>query len=492
MTAEKQKPKSSITSKEKLWPFIQQGHLEEAEQLSLSLIEAEPNDFYAWFTAGFCAARQGQLSAGIDRLENAFSLARAAGSPIDTTDSYQSGLLLGQLYLASRKIKLAADVITGAIREFGLRPEFCNDTGNLLAQCNRYEDAALCYRQAIDSNQNHAQAHNNLGNVLVMMSKPGEAIGHFRSALELNGGAADTQSNLAAAYDAAGDFGNAREMHLQALTNEPSNAKLNLNFAMHLLRAGDIESAVPHYLYRFQSASWGRELDAIKQVKPPAPKDRFDVDTVLVGEQGIGDEIYLLKRLTSFERPRRWSYIGDGRLESLFTRSFPEARFIARSAENVKDLIEQAENVWRLDHLLLQSVRKPSQHQSSPLLLNEHHKQQWKDQLDAMDDQLKLGISWTGGLRNMDRIRRQINPQQWSALADCPYTLIDIQYDDRPDERGLIEEALGKPVHRLARFDLVGNLDTSAALLGALDFIITADNSTAHLAGAADVEAHVL
>lgn len=96
---------------------------------------------------------------------------------------------------------------------------------------------------------------------------------------------------------------------------------------------------------------------------------------------------------------------------------------------------------------------------------------------------LRIGLSWRSG-------NAQFGAQKSLALADClpllrqPAFWIDLQYGDTAGERATLENAYGISLWHDEAIDPLKNLDAAAAQYAALDLVITASNTTAHLAGA--------
>ncbi len=60
----------------------------------------------------------------------------------------------------------------------------------------RLDEAAACFRRALELKPDFSEAHSNLGNVLKDLGRPDEAVACYRRALELNPGYSEVHSNL--------------------------------------------------------------------------------------------------------------------------------------------------------------------------------------------------------------------------------------------------------------------------------------------------------
>jgi hypothetical protein len=98
----------------------------------------------------------------------------------------------------------------------------------------------------------------------------------------------------------------------------------------------------------------------------------------------------------------------------------------------------------------------------------------WRDRLSTLEGRA-VGLCWAGGARYQHDRRRSIAPEALAALGDVP---------------GVRFVSLQKEANRTPDLDLVdwtNELDDfadAAALIEALDLVITVDTAVAHLAGA--------
>lgn len=533
-----------MTFKEQLISLLRRGDWQAAQKVSLQRLESDSADHVAWYFAGVCAhqmghhdiaiqrlqkavkldeknpdyhnnlgvalAHAGQISAAIEKYEQTLQLAperidtlynianahyqagqanRAIGY-LNTLLQLQPGainarLLLAQCHLLLGKIHNASELLSGLLSDAEIHPQLWNEIGNGLVQCEQLEQAKHCYQQAIKSGINQSQALNNLGSLLTLMGNPEEGIRQLKHALTINDGDAETLSNLACAYDAYDESDMALLYHRRALEVAPQNPHFNLNYAIHLLRAGEIARSLPHYRYRFDHPAWASELKILRTVADVRMDEQFLSDTLVIGEQGLGDEIYLMQCLSQLMRPEKWFYMGDRRLMQLFERSFPEAEFIPRETENLESAIKRFKQIWRFDHVLSCLDQLDKKSSGAILKADDSRISHWCDYFNNLDSSHKVGISWTGGKHLKNRIRREVPTRCWSEFRNISgISFIDIQYDLRQDEHAEIEQTLGQPFHRPYTYDPLRNPDDACAMLMALDLIITVDNSTAHLAGA--------
>ena len=99
-----------------------------------------------------------------------------------------------------------------------------------------------------------------------------------------------------------------------------------------------------------------------------------------------------------------------------------------------------------------------------------------------------MGISWLAGTAPEERRKRTIPLRLWKPLLEVPgIQLVSLQHGDVSREIREASERAAVPIHTCREVDPLNDLDGLASLTSALDLVITADNSAAHLAGALGV-----
>lgn len=218
-------------------------------------------------------------------------------------------------------------------------------------------------------------------------------------------------------------------------------------------------------------------------------------------EQGVGDEILYASGVPDLLGAcAHLELTCDARLEPLFRRSFPAAALhpgkpnalddAARLAALEVDFQTPAGSAMRY----LRDARERFPRRAF-LRADPARVAAWRARLDALGAGPKVGISWQGG-RDLLTLRRA--PWSfWHALltdgaARSPRPVwVNLQYGDCRAQLDTFRRDWGVPVHDLG-IDLWRDLDQAAALLVALDRVLTVPNLNAHLAGAVGAATRVL
>ena len=91
-------------------------------------------------------------------------------------------------------------------------------------------------------------------------------------------------------------------------------------------------------------------------------------------------------------------------------------------------------------------------------------------------------------LRGATRNVYYTNLDQWGPILTTPgLVFVNLQYDNCQPELDAAEQRFGVKIHAWDDIDLKDDLDSAAALISALDLVITAPTSVAAMAGALGV-----
>jgi tetratricopeptide (TPR) repeat protein len=259
------------------------------------------------------------------------------------------------------------------------------------------------------------------------------------------------------------------------LKRDPSHARAHASLALSLLGSGDYERGWPEY-------EWRLKLPADTIYRPyPFPfwqGEPLQGKSILISsEQGIGDEIMFASCYQEvIDRARECVIECSTRLVSLFARSFPRAKIIPRNLSRMPD--------WsalpRFDfHVpggsLAQFFRRASAdfpQRRSYLVADEARVAYWRSRLEALGPGPKVGITWTGGLAGTLRAARSLRLQDLKPVLEVAEArFVSLEF---------VESAGGPPWWPEA----TRNVDESAALVSALDLVVSVTTTIAHLAGA--------
>ncbi len=428
----------------------QQGALSQAAELYQTVLQLQPNNANCLHLLGVVAHQVGQHEDGIELINAALE--------IDTS-----------------------------------KPDFFFNRALCYQAMDDLESAADSYQQAISLNDSYLAAHENLGVVRQDQGNSALAIDQFRKALALNPDSELALRNLATVLlnENCDEEAAVALSHLIALN--PFDANGHLKLSQLQMRAEEFAAAWDSYEWRFYASDY-LDHNTPQTVTLAHYVDEPDCHSAVLvtAEQGLGDEIMFASCASDLgAKAKRVHWQCDSRLLPLFERSMPDINFLASSHPlelNALDLDAKV-TAGSLPRLYRRDLAQFSG--KAYLKACSDRQAEMASWLRQLPGRLKIGLSWQGGLDARSRRARSIALSEFAAFANDKHALVDLQYGDHDDDLKAFN-ADGERLHRLPGLDLTQDIDGVAALLSALDLVITIDNSLAHLAGALGVPVYLL
>lgn len=345
----------------------------------------------------------------------------------------------------------------------------------------------------------------------------------------------EARCNLGTSLLQAGRREEAEEAFKDCLAKEPLHGRAKFNLASCRMEIGDLEAAFallsdlieaePAESPHARDARWVRSLILLQmenfargwqeyehrwQSTRSAAKPQLDLPEyageslagkriMIYGEQGIGDEIMFASCMGPLlEEAEQATIVCSQRLESLFARSFPNTHISGMPAGGK---LKASAGVGKFDYQLAAgSVAKFTRanrldfRTAAPYLAADPQRvQHYRQALTELPGAIKVGVAWRGGRDAQDTRLRSMPLATWGPiLRSRGVCFVDLQYDSTPDERRDIEERYGIKLHHFDDVDPRGSLAGQAALIEALDLVISVSNAAVHLAGGLGKQTWVL
>lgn len=215
----------------------------------------------------------------------------------------------------------------------------------------------------------------------------------------------------------------------------------------------------------------------------------------LRGEQGVGDEICFASCIPDVSKETQVVLECDEKLEGLFKRSFPGIEIHGTRKKSDREWMFKHEfDAHCLTGTLLRFFRKQeSDFPGKPYLKCDPERfDQWRVVLDKLPGK-KVGIAWTGGLSNTFKKRRSMTLEDMLPILKTPgITWVSLQYLDPTEEIAAFEAKHGIKIHHWKRASESQDYDDQAALVMALESVVSVTTAIVHLCGALGKECHVL
>ncbi len=485
----------------------QAGRLQQAEAAYRAILAVEPAHADALHLIGVIAHQAGRNDMALDYIRRAIALNSvqpnyhcnlgnvlcALGRPAEAEASYREALRLrpdsadacNGLGIALRVLGRPAEAEASYREALRVRPDFPDAHSNLaIALCalGRPTEAEASYREALRLRPDFPDAHHNLGYVLNELGHPAAAEASYREALRLRPDFPDAHNNLGIALRDLGRPAEAEASCREALRLRPDFADAATNLGLALLLTGRFEEGWNAYEWRWKAKHLS---GSARDFAAPLWRGEAIGDRVILlhAEQGLGDTLQFcryvpliaagaktvlevqppLLRLLS-QLPGIMDIVACGEKLPAFDLHCP-LMSLPRAVGTTLDTIPAATPYLRADPALAAG---------------------WRARLAGLDG-LRVGLVWAGGQRSnhpelaaVDR-RRSMSLDTLAPLGDATgVSFISLQ-------KGEPAAQASTPPRGMALHDFTADLHDfadTAALIDALDLVISVDTAVAHLAGA--------
>ena len=465
--------------------YYEAGDLDESALQLRSVLQLRPDDPEALIQQGVIHLRWGNLEYAEQSLE--------AGLAVDP--HHPQGW--NNLGIVRQRRGAAAAALACFQRAVAIKADFATAHANLglaLREAERLDEARAHLERAAALRPTSADAHVNLGTLLVDVGDLDGAGRAYRRALELDPRHAEATHALGLVAFRALDIAGARARYVAALALRPDYAAARTSLGELELAQGEFATGWANYESRLDTSGAPRLALPYREWGG----ERAPEETLLVyWEQGLGDVILFASCLPdAAARVGRLVVDVPDALQPLFARSFPAARVIAGRNRPGADWLAGCEPIHAcaaigslMRHFRAERSRFPAH--AGYLTPDPDRVEAWRRRLDALGPGRKLGLSWRGGLMRTGRLQRSLAPAAFGSLLAIEGTRwVSLQYGDCTADLRELEHATGRGIDHWP--ESIADFDELAALMVALDGVVTVCNTTAHLAGALGASGIVL
>lgn len=416
-----------------------------------------------------------------------------AGDPasgIDALRAYRSrhpdhagvAAALGLAWLEMREFRRAEELLRQALDAQSDNLHAVLGMAHTLAGQERFAEAAPLFDQAVELAP---------GDLPVLAAKAGNLVSECRydEALRLCEDAAGSGLRapaLGLVYAYLGRFDEAIDSLDKNVALRPNDPQLRFARASVRLLQQDFEGGWEDYSFRGMNLS-----DNFRVLPFPLWKgEPLEGKRVLVlAEQGLGDQVMFASCLPDLLALRPAEVIVEAvhRIAPTIARSFPQCRVIATDQGRKLDWLKDCPGVdcyvplAELPRYFRRALHDfPAHH--GYLVPDAERVAYWRSRLADTGPGPYVGFSWKGGTEGTRTSLRTIDVMDFAPLAAARCaTWVCLQY-------GPVAERVSEA--RKAGFDMaywnesIADLDEFAALVSALDLVVTVCNTTVHYAGA--------
>jgi len=421
------------------------GRLDEAEAAAMRTLELDDEAAASHLTLGMAHRAKGRMEHAMRAFRRAIEL-----DPAATQARQQLALVLRE----EDRVEEAETELRAALRLRPKSPSLLADHGMLLADLMRYDEALACFDRALE----HAP----------------------QSVLAIN--------RKALVVDHLGDRAQGLALLQEAARLAPKDDHARYNIGLHHLKYGEYAAGWDGYESR-------RSFDSFvgKHRRFPLPEwdgGPLEGRTLLVQpEQGLGDEIMFGSCIPDVAAKARHVVLEcDAKLEAIFRRSFPQCTVVSRQRTLANDWVQRLEprpdlqiSAGSLAYRFRRSPEQFPQHQGF-LKADAEGVAAWRTRLDALGPGRKIGLSWQGGVGFTGRKRRSLTLERLLPILRLPgFRFVNLQYTDVQEEMRAFESRHGLKVQHWQ--EAIDDYDQTAALVTALDGVLTVCTAIVHLTG---------
>lgn len=436
-----------------------QPHLEQA-------VEGSPADPDAWLVLGNVRRALGDAAGAESCYRRAVALA-----PDSAGAQYNLGLVL--------KVASVEAALPHFQRACALAPDFEDAQVEYvlaLVGCERYTDAIEVGERAIERNPASGRLAAAAGYALQKVYRSQEALACYQTAEKLRAADHELWNNRGIVLQDLGRMDEALIAYSRALEVHPGFAPARFHRGLAHLAQRQYAIGWDDYEVRFLVTRRDR---AMTGVRPWCGESLKGHSIRVLGEQGLGDEIMFASCFPDIvQEARAVTIVCAPRLVALFARSFPRATVIATGSEHVHTLpADFCVHAGTLPRYLRPSQADFPRH-AGYLRAAPERVAYWRQRLAALGPGRKYGISWRGGTHQTRAPLRSIPLNDWGPLFAVPdMHYVSLQYGDS-------SEALKMGSAIAVWPEAIDDYDETAALVAALDGVISVCTAIVHLAGA--------
>ncbi len=388
---------------------------------------------------------------------------------------------LGNLYLEKGELDKAEACLQNAIN---LRPDFVfalHDLGHLALKRCQISEAESYYRSCLGKNEKFVAAWNDLGMLLLKKNQIKEAQSCFEQGSHIDPMHLPSRCNLAVLDTWCGRLDKAINTFYDLFLLAPEDGDIHFNLSLALLAAGRFEEGWQEHEWRFRKSN---PVQLRHQQIPRWCGEPLSGKTILLhAEQGYGDSLQFI-RYAPLLVQRGATVIVEGQ-DAIITPLLATVSGISATVSR-GELLPLTPDFQVPMMSLASAIGTDGWPPPSPPYLNPSTDRValWRQRLSLLSG-LKVGIAWAGRPEHQNDANRSIPPELCAPLGQLEgISWISLQFgSDRPKSI---------PVQFLDLADKVADFCDSAALVSALDLVLTVDSAVAHLAGAIGVPVWLL
>lgn len=460
------------------------GKLNEAKLIYQDLLKVVPSHPDVLANLGTIELQFGNTEIGVNYLKKSISI---------NPNQYIFLTNLGNGLINLNKSEEAIFYFDMALKIAPKAPSILYNKARAYKALKKYKESEVTYLNAIQIDPKNPLLYMNIGFLYNELGDYQKALNYYNQGIQI------TPSNHEIIYNRGITFTNLKQYEL-AIKDFDKAVDLNPNFKQALYNKSFIKLTTKSFkegwlLYENRWAS----LENNKYLKTTKPElSTFNIsgkNIFIWAEQGVGDQIIYASLLHDALETNNQFYVSvDARLIPIFTRSFAwsnRVQFISLTEELPESKYDFHLPLGNLGKFFRNSINDFNSHPQNYLKANDNQVKILENKIKKNQKKI-CGISWIS--KNLEvGIHKSISLQELLPILSLSNTtFVNLQYGDTRKEIDDIKKIHGIEIQSVDEIDNFHNLDGLIALVSACDFIITASNVTAHIAGALGKETYLL
>jgi tetratricopeptide (TPR) repeat protein len=487
--------------------FRAQGNLDEAEKCYRAALHIRPNYPEARHNLGAVLRKKGLVDESLQNYREAAkrnpqdgkshvalgNALRKQGLIDEAVDCYGRALdldpnlpdahfFLGMAYKEKNDCKNAITHFERSLSLNDKSPSARTQLADTYRIDGRAADAIVLLAPTLDNETSTAEGCNVLGMCYYAEGDLYQAINAYSKSLDIQPDLPDAHNNLGAALQAVGRHDEAMEHFETALRSRPLFAIAHVNRALMWLRNGE-------YARGWFEFEWRRELETHRlrdYGRPLWTGGSLEGRTILLhAEQGVGDTFQFVRFAQQVKKRGGTVFMECQKAAYPLVQSCPGIDRVIERGKPLPEFDVQAPLVSLPGALGVTLTSIPAR--QPYVFADETLVDAWQTRLNGHTG-FKVAIAWQGNPDFKADHLRSIPLSHYEHLATVDgVRLISVQKNDGVEQLNEIED-------RFEVIDYSEELDTAngpfmdtAAVLRAVDLVVTSDTSLAHLAGAMHV-----
>jgi tetratricopeptide (TPR) repeat protein len=431
-------------------------------------IVLHPEDSQAYCSRGVALQRLGRLDEALSSYDRAVAL-----DP-DYAEAYRNR------GVALQGLKQFEEALASFDRVVALKPDdaeaYCNCC-TVLQDLNRFDEALKSCDHAIALNPDYAEAYYDRGNILRGLERLDDALESYDRAIALKPDYAGVYSNRGTVLQGLKRLDEALADYDCAISLKPDLVDAHWNKSQVKILIGEYLEGWNLYEWRWKTTQFANFQRHYNKKLWLGGLSIINKTLIVYREQGLGDYIQSI----------RYALLAEQAGARVILEVPAPLMSLVSTLKGNFTLVETGAPLPEFDYhcpvmslpLAFKTTVETIPAQIPYLFADEAKKKQWRKNLGEKTKP-RIGLVWSGTSNHRNDHNRSFPLRQLSDLLDLPFEFHSLQKDVRAVDIDALEEF--SQVHQ-HQDDLLDFSDT-AALVDAMDIVISVDTSVAHLAGA--------